>query len=366
MDFYQELLLTAAISVLLALLIRKIAAAGGRDDEGDVASHNPEKVPLSASSVASIGQGVVLDLIEEEPEGKSSGDACGSGTYLAKRDRSEEGPDERVCGIDLEYKHIEEEVSTEVEVDAPRVEESSAKEDDFVQQEERFVEEPAEAERIVEKVVQFRGEDVVQTERAKVMEEAKVGSLLHGEDDWEGIERSELEKFFGVASEFVGSEKGGDAVSKLSNEVQMQLYGLHKVATEGPCYESQPMALKVSARSKWHAWQRLGNMNPEAAMEQYISLLTDSIPGWMADETGDEAKGHGRNDPLEVEVSQIGQHDSKSSPHNKSEPERVVGDSYPMEGASDIVATGPKLLKEGLTKLFLFNLISFSPTRVTF
>lgn len=30
-----------------------------------------------------------------------------------------------------------------------------------------------------------------------------------------------------------------------------------------------------------NAWQRLGNMNPEMAMEQYITILSDNIPGWM-------------------------------------------------------------------------------------
>ncbi|KAG1354112.1 acyl-CoA-binding domain-containing protein 5 [Cocos nucifera] len=77
------------------------------------------------------------------------------------------------------------------------------------------------------------------------------GSLLNEEDGWEGIEKSELEKRFGAAIVYVGSGSGGDALSKLSSDVQMQLYGLQKVATEGPCYESQPLALKVSARAKW-------------------------------------------------------------------------------------------------------------------
>lgn len=35
-----------------------------------------------------------------------------------------------------------------------------------------------------------------------------------------------------------------------------------------------------------HAWQSLGNMNPDAAMEKYISLLTKSIPGWMGEKSG--------------------------------------------------------------------------------
>lgn len=69
------------------------------------------------------------------------------------------------------------------------------------------------------------------------------------EDDWEGIERSELEKVFMAASEFV---VGSDSVASIGSDVQMNLYGLHKVATEGPCREPQPMPLKLSARAKWY------------------------------------------------------------------------------------------------------------------
>lgn len=29
-----------------------------------------------------------------------------------------------------------------------------------------------------------------------------------------------------------------------------------------------------------NAWQKLGNMNPEEAMEQYVALLSDRVPGW--------------------------------------------------------------------------------------
>ncbi|MQL95910.1 hypothetical protein Taro_028576 [Colocasia esculenta] len=109
----------------------------------------------------------------------------------------------------------------------------------------------------------------------------KVGLLFKEDDDWEGIEKSDLEKLFAAATAFAASNNGSKPLARLSNDLQMQLYGLHKIATEGPCYESQPMSLKVSARAKWHAWQRLGSMNPEMAMEQYITLVSDNIPGWM-------------------------------------------------------------------------------------
>ncbi|CAH9144889.1 unnamed protein product [Cuscuta epithymum] len=99
------------------------------------------------------------------------------------------------------------------------------------------------------------------------------------DQDWEGIERSELEMVFGKAVNLV--ECGGDeALSNLGTELQMQLYGLQKVAMEGPCFEPQPMVFRVSARSKWNAWQRLGSMSSEVAMEQYVKLVSDSVPDW--------------------------------------------------------------------------------------
>ncbi|KAG8390941.1 hypothetical protein BUALT_Bualt01G0135900 [Buddleja alternifolia] len=107
-------------------------------------------------------------------------------------------------------------------------------------------------------------------------------SVEYEDDEWEGIERSELEKFFAEAVNYMEyGGKGDDRLAKLGSDVQMQLYGLHKVAVEGPCHEPQPMALKVSARAKWNAWQKLGSTSQEAAMEQYIRILEDSIPGWM-------------------------------------------------------------------------------------
>ncbi|XP_074349846.1 uncharacterized protein LOC141689455 isoform X2 [Apium graveolens] len=71
------------------------------------------------------------------------------------------------------------------------------------------------------------------------------------DDDWEGIERSDLEKVFAAAANYVDNGGKADKLLNLGNDEQMQLYGLHKVAMEGPCYEGQPMALKINARAKW-------------------------------------------------------------------------------------------------------------------
>ncbi|PON66722.1 Acyl-CoA-binding protein, ACBP [Parasponia andersonii] len=82
-------------------------------------------------------------------------------------------------------------------------------------------------------------------------DDLKRGLFDEEEDDWVGIERTELERLFGAAMVYVGSMSGADRVSVLDNDVKMKLYGLHKITTQGPCLEPQPMALKVSARAKW-------------------------------------------------------------------------------------------------------------------
>ncbi|WOH06950.1 hypothetical protein DCAR_0626379 [Daucus carota subsp. sativus] len=111
------------------------------------------------------------------------------------------------------------------------------------------------------------------------------GLVSDDDDDWEGIERSDLQKVFAAAANYVENAGKADKLLNLGNDEQMQLYALHKIALEGPCYEGQPMALKIAARAKWNAWQRLGNMSPEVAMEQYISLLSDKDPGWKEGQT---------------------------------------------------------------------------------
>nr|CAD1830474.1 unnamed protein product [Ananas comosus var. bracteatus] len=146
----------------------------------------------------------------------------------------------------------------------------------------------------------------------------------------------------------------------------MKLYGLYKVATEGPCYEPQPMALKLSARTKWNAWQSLGNMNPEVAMEQYVALLSGNIPEWAGagEKPREEAKDSDGNDSLGLKVSGSETPDTSSALHQHpdSAVERLLDDS--SRANVDDAATGPKLSNLGLTRNFLFNLLS--PARVTF
>ncbi|KAG2239843.1 hypothetical protein Bca4012_022936 [Brassica carinata] len=101
------------------------------------------------------------------------------------------------------------------------------------------------------------------------------------DDDWEGVESTELDEAFSAATLFVTTAAADRLSQKVPNEVQQQLYGLYKIATEGPCTAPQPSALKITARAKWQAWQKLGAMPPEEAMEKYIEIVTQLYPTWL-------------------------------------------------------------------------------------
>ncbi|XVF53363.1 hypothetical protein PTKIN_Ptkin05aG0093300 [Pterospermum kingtungense] len=102
------------------------------------------------------------------------------------------------------------------------------------------------------------------------------------DDDWEGVECTELDEAFSAATAFVATAAADRLSQKVSNEAQLQLYGLYKIATEGPCTASQPSALKMTARAKWQAWHKLGAMPPEEAMRKYIDIVTELYPTWVA------------------------------------------------------------------------------------
>ncbi|CAN8230739.1 unnamed protein product [Cochlearia groenlandica] len=121
--------------------------------------------------------------------------------------------------------------------------------------------------------------DTYTVEESENKMERKTKEEEEEDDDWEGIERSELEKAFASASKNL-EESGKD--EEVSVEAKMDLYALHKIATEGSCREPQPMAVMLSARAKWNAWQKLGNMSQEEAMEQYLALVSKEIPGFMS------------------------------------------------------------------------------------
>lgn len=112
-----------------------------------------------------------------------------------------------------------------------------------------------------------------------VTEESLLGE---DDDDWEGIESTELDEMFSAATAFVAATAADRISTKVSNDVQLQLYGFYKIATEGPCIAPQPSAIKVTARAKWNAWQKLGAMPPEEAMQKYIEIVEELFPYWSS------------------------------------------------------------------------------------
>uniref|UniRef100_A0ACD5WR18 Uncharacterized protein n=1 Tax=Avena sativa TaxID=4498 RepID=A0ACD5WR18_AVESA len=104
------------------------------------------------------------------------------------------------------------------------------------------------------------------------------GGSSDGDSDWEGVESTELDEDFSAASAFVAASAASG--TSVPDEAQLRLYGLYKIATEGPCTAPQPSALKLKARAKWNAWNKLGAMPTEEAMEEYITIVDEIFPNW--------------------------------------------------------------------------------------
>ncbi|XP_067004062.2 acyl-CoA-binding domain-containing protein 5 isoform X2 [Anabrus simplex] len=53
----------------------------------------------------------------------------------------------------------------------------------------------------------------------------------------------------------------------------LRFYAYFKQATEGPCKASRPAFWEVIKKMKWDAWNKLGNMSREEAMNNYVEEL---------------------------------------------------------------------------------------------
>lgn len=63
----------------------------------------------------------------------------------------------------------------------------------------------------------------------------------------------------------------------------LNFYKYYKQATIGQLdvtLNPRPSFYKFSERAKWDAWNSLGDMTKESAMENYLSLLDELIPDW--------------------------------------------------------------------------------------
>ncbi|XP_071710756.1 acyl-CoA-binding domain-containing protein 1 [Rutidosis leptorrhynchoides] len=164
-------------------------------------------------------------------------------------------------------------------------------------------------------------EETDEIESSETLDDKKLGSprvssnadegeqLIVGSDDsdsdWEGVESTELDETFSAATAFVAATAADRSSNKVSSELQLQLYGLYKIATEGPCTVPQPSALKMTARAKWNAWQKLGAMPPEDAMIKYIEIISELYPTWAAGSTANK-RGENANEQSSKDTRPMG------------------------------------------------------------
>ncbi|WVZ87727.1 hypothetical protein U9M48_034322 [Paspalum notatum var. saurae] len=164
------------------------------------------------------------------------------------------------------------------------------------------------------------------------------------DSDWEGVESTELDEEFSAASAFVAASAASG--TSVPEEAQLRLYGLYKIATEGPCTAPQPSALKLKARAKWNAWHKLGAMPTEEAMQEYITIVHELFPNWDA---GSSAKRKDEDNAISASGSKgpMGPVFSSLMYEEDEGNESELGDIHvsAREGATDDIA---KLLASGV------------------
>eukprot|EP00891_Asterochloris_glomerata_P001118 jgi/Astpho2/1118/gw1.00020.27.1_t len=76
--------------------------------------------------------------------------------------------------------------------------------------------------------------------------------------------------------------------TSLTDGLKLELYGLYKQAMCGPCCSGKPAFWDRKGRAKWSAWDKLGNLSPEAAREQYVATVRRAVPEWRSQDDAEE------------------------------------------------------------------------------
>ncbi|XP_058105749.1 acyl-CoA-binding domain-containing protein 3-like [Magnolia sinica] len=330
MEIFQELLLTAALSIIFALVISKLVASASHPhlQRQDSPPNLISAVDLAPPSISS----------EKNGERSAEASKCKEEAVPMQGNETERNSDggDQAMAREVDGDRGKGAADVEIEEESEAVLEEKAVVEELVGEDKGMVED------------RLDGSIFVRSDSGDLAKESVVGreegSVVYDEEEWEGIERSELENRFDEVVRSVSSGRA-DVLEKVGSDVQMQLYGLHKVATEGPCYEPQPSVLKSAARSKWHAWQRLGNMNPEVAMEQYITLLSDSIPGLVGEKPSEEKEEEASNSPDGLRGAKALDSSSFPQDHMSSENDREPEESHSDAKQGDPVGD-PKFLEQ--------------------
>lgn len=258
MELLGELFLTASVALFLSFLVAKLVTMAMAVGDSD---HKPATVPDDGVAVAEVWYEESLRVrgteserrVEFAEEAVEKVERLGEETVEEVQQRQEEGFGEQweTVGSPVEMKSDGEEkslVEKALDFDARGGDEAGA--DDYSAEEETGAQSAA------DDAVTLQTEEVKLEKRESEGKDEKNEVESHNfgeEDDWEGIERNELESDFAAAVKFAESgavDGGGPAV--LGSDVQMELYGLRKVATVGTCHETQPPAPDPSARAKWY------------------------------------------------------------------------------------------------------------------
>ncbi|CAG7884253.1 acyl-CoA-binding domain-containing protein 3 isoform X1 [Brassica rapa] len=326
MEFFLEMLLTAVVAVLFSFLVAKLVSVSMVGNSGGVVNDQAEETEIGVVAVEEelcsglkvdapvvqserrLGAVVVDENVERVDRFGSEADRVvdevkegtkGEDWVVTSDESSAAGSPENViaeemmvCGEDKQRDAAEEfnvrtvgaESTASVSLENVRAEEIMIDGEEVRSEEDVISGELVVAEsedvRVEESNTVEESENKMEfnTKEGDKEEKKELSIEEEEDDDWEGIERSELEKAFAATSSLL--EVSGKA-EEVGDEVKMELYGLYMIATEGSCRETQPMAIMVSARAKWNAWQKLGNMSQEEAMEKYLALVSKEIPGLM-------------------------------------------------------------------------------------
>ncbi|XP_055845179.1 acyl-CoA-binding domain-containing protein 6 [Episyrphus balteatus] len=77
-----------------------------------------------------------------------------------------------------------------------------------------------------------------------------------------------------------------EAVQKIHTQLSapdlLELYGLYKQSTCGKCNIPKPGIFQAQARSKWSAWNSLGEMDQKEARRLYTEKISRLDPNWQA------------------------------------------------------------------------------------
>lgn len=96
---------------------------------------------------------------------------------------------------------------------------------------------------------------------------------LDSYSDFEEDELDSLTELFHKAANHVKS-----LASKLEAPTLLQLYSYYKQSLEGKCHTPRPRFYELQAKSKWDAWNNLGDMPQSEAKTRYIKLVSDLDP----------------------------------------------------------------------------------------